>query len=74
MATNTKLNGEFCNTNAQLEHTRLIENQIEYRITLNAIQNSIDSFADRGVGSCQILDLGGGTGRYSEISIRTYLK
>jgi S-adenosylmethionine-dependent methyltransferase len=64
MATNTVLNGEFYNNNAQIEHTRLVQNPIEYEVTLHAIQRTLDMISETGTKSCKILDLGGGTGRY----------
>ncbi|OBT72184.1 hypothetical protein VF21_10535 [Pseudogymnoascus sp. 05NY08] len=51
------------NANADLEHNRLIDNRLEFAISLHIIQQSLSSLLP--TGPKRILDLGGGTGRYA---------
>lgn len=48
--------------NASLEHSRLIDNRLEYSITLRAIDHTISQFPL--YSPLKIADIGGGTGRY----------
>ncbi|KFZ16636.1 hypothetical protein V501_02123 [Pseudogymnoascus sp. VKM F-4519 (FW-2642)] len=61
--TDTSTVAGWYNTNANLEHNRLITNRLEFAISLHTIQQSLSSLPPPEPK--QILDLGGGTGRYA---------
>ncbi|OBT61638.1 hypothetical protein VE03_08854 [Pseudogymnoascus sp. 23342-1-I1] len=61
--TDTATVAGWYNANADLEHNRLIDNRLEFAISLHIIQQSLSSLLP--TGPKRILDLGGGTGRYA---------
>ncbi|OBT99630.1 hypothetical protein VE01_02833 [Pseudogymnoascus verrucosus] len=62
--TSTSTVAGWYNANANLEHNRLITNRLEFAISLHIIQQSLSSLPPT-TGPKEILDLGGGTGRYA---------
>jgi ubiquinone/menaquinone biosynthesis C-methylase UbiE len=60
--TDTATVAKWYSANAGLEHSRLINNRLEFAISLRIIQQTL-SFL-QPTGPKKILDLGGGTGRY----------
>jgi hypothetical protein len=50
------------NQNASWEHNRLIDNQLEYSVTMRVILNTLSHFPNDQL--LRIADIGGGTGRY----------
>jgi hypothetical protein len=68
--TDTAKIARFYNENAHAEHERLQVFRLEYQVSLHIILESINRLGERfpGQKSLNILDLGGGTGRYGEHS------
>lgn len=69
--TDTAKIARFYNENVHAEHERLQVFKLEYRVSLHIILESIKHLGERfpGQKSLNILDLGGGTGRYGEYSV-----
>lgn len=63
--TDTATVAEWYDANAEGEHNRLQQFGLEYAISLTVISQCIARIQqDKGLTSLEILDLGGGTGRY----------
>ena len=66
----TSLVASWYNQNASLEHSRLIDNRLEYSVTMRAI---LDTIAEFPAGQLlRIADIGGGTGRYGTLTSSHY--
>lgn len=66
--TDASLVARFYDGNASAEHRRLIDNPLEYSVTLKAI---LDTIALLPSGKpLKIADIGGGTGRYGKVVLR----
>lgn len=60
--TDTATVAGWYNNNSNIEHNRLIDNRLEFAISLRVIQETLSYLGSSGPK--RILDLGGGTGRY----------
>lgn len=62
----TSLVARWYNQNASLEHSRLIDNRLEYSVTMRVILDTIAVFP--AGQPLRIADIGGGTGRYGTLA------
>ncbi|KAH8805490.1 S-adenosyl-L-methionine-dependent methyltransferase [Xylogone sp. PMI_703] len=63
--TNADTVAKWYNGNAALEHDRLVNNRLEFAVSWRVICQSIEKIQKLYDRPLRILDLGGGTGRYS---------
>lgn len=56
------LTAKWYDQNAETEHRRLMDNPLEFAISMRAIMETIEKYPNPQ--NLEILDLGGGTGRY----------
>ncbi|RDW87863.1 hypothetical protein BP5796_03557 [Coleophoma crateriformis] len=63
--TDTSIVADWYDKNTDLEHTRLISCGLEFAVSLRIILQCIDQMRRAGAEPKEVLDLGGGTGRYA---------